>query len=245
LRTHDVTQQQETQATSEVGTPPTPPAVVGGWPRMVVATAGLVVGAVAVYTIGMDAFWPTFVGAVVTAVLTFAAAAGLSRAARPIGRHMKVTQVAVVLVLALAVGLFYRSVRNDAFRESFGVLPPDGVSHVDVVHLLGKEAGRKLTVVEFEASRTAFDALLAERSFVQDPRAHVKPGKEAKAQRSLWARAFVRYGTAVEDRWKNRLPVTDPLIFHWQGKQRGLLDEQTSVLWDADSGRGCAIHSSE
>jgi hypothetical protein len=220
-------------------------AVVGGWPRMVVAVAGLVVGALAVYTIGMDAFWPTFVGAVVTAVLTFAAAAGLSRLARPIGRHMKVTQIAVVLLLAIVVGLFYRSVRNDAFEDAFGIQPPGGVSHVDVVHLVAKETGHKLTVIEFEASRPALDALLAERAFNQDARAHVKPGKEAKAQRSLWGRAFVRYGITVEDRWKNRLPVLDPLIYHWQGKKRGLVDEQTSVLWDADSGRGCAIHSSE
>ena len=115
---------------------------------------------------------------------------------------------------------------------------------MDVEHLTAKETKRKLTVVQFEASRAVLDRLMAGRKFVPDTRAAVKPGKEAKAQRSLWGRAFARYGDSVGDKWKTRLPVTEPVIYHWVGTERETLGEQTSVLWDAASGRGCAIHAS-
>lgn len=229
-------QQQETQPGSDV-------AAVGGWPRPLVASGSLLAGAAFEYAIGLDAFWPVLVGAVATAVGTVVVDIALSRAAGKIGRHMKVSQIATVLAIALAVALFYRVERNEAFGQAFGHSPPSGVSHLDIDHVVDKESGKHLTVVEFQASRETLDALIANRKFVEDPRAGFKPGKEAKAQRPLWHRAFIRYGISVEERWKNRLPVTDPVIYHWVGTERETLGEQTSILWDADSGRGCAIHS--
>jgi hypothetical protein len=231
-------QQQESPVTSEV-------AVVGGWPRLVVAPVALVLGALSVYLIGLDSFWPVLVGAVAAAALAVLVDFGLSRAAGRIGRHMKVTQLAVAVALALGVGLFYRMERTDAFERAFGMAPPAGVSHVDIEHLVAKETGRKLTMMQFEASRATLDLLVGGRRFVQDAKVSVKHGKEAKVQRSLWGRAFRDYGLVVEDRWKTRLPVTEPMIYTWYGKEKETLGQQATVLWDAASGRGCVIHESQ
>lgn len=229
-------QQQETPVASEGS-------VVGGWPRLIVAPVALVLGALSVYLIGLDSLWPALAGGTVAAGLVVLVDVGLARAAGRIGRHMKVTQLALVVALALGAGLFYRMERNDAFEKSFGMVPPAGVSHTDIEHYIDKETGRRLTLVQFEASRTTLDLLVGERRFVQDTRVSVKHGKEAKAQRSLWGRAFASYGLVVEDRWKTRLPVTEPVIYRWFGKEKETLGQQATVLWDAASGRGCVIHA--
>jgi hypothetical protein len=212
-------------------------------PVLAVGGAGFVAGGAAVYLFGMDSLWPALVGGVVVAVAAVLVdVLGLAKLGER--RHKWGVQVAVVVVMAGLAAAYYGAERREAMREAFGVASVPGVSGVDVDRLVGKENGRKLLVVEFQASREALDALLAARKFNLDRLTPIKPGRERKAQRSLWGHAFSRYGLSVEDRWKNRLPVLQPVIYEWTGHDRETVDEQTSVLWDAASGRGCAIHAS-
>jgi hypothetical protein len=220
-------------------------APAGAWPRLILLPAAFFVGAALVYTLGQDSFWPTFLGGMVTAALVAGADLGLSAAAPRIGRYMRLSQILLILLLALAVAWFYRSERLQAISAAFGLYPPPpGLVHVDIEHLTARETGRKLTVIQFIATRSVLDQLVSARHFTQDTKIALKPGKESKEQRGLWNHVFSRYGLSVEDRWKNRLPVLQPVVFQWSGTTRDTSGQQTSLLWDASSGRGCAIHGS-
>jgi hypothetical protein len=204
----------------------------------------MVVGAVTVYLFGQDSFWPVLVGAILTGALAGGVDVVLNRFAAVIGRYMRVSQMAIVVLAAVGVALFYRSEKNAAFMTAFGERPPAGVSRVDIEELIASDTGRHLEVIEFQASAEGIKRLIEARKFVAAPEIDLRPGKEGKAQRSVWNRGFSRFGASVVDRWKTRMPVLEPMIYHWTGTDRETLGEQTSILWDASSGRGCAIHGS-
>jgi hypothetical protein len=225
---------QSTGAGRDEGAPP--------WPRLVVVAAGFVAGAVAVYLFGLDSVWPTLTGGVITAALAFGADLGIARAAATVGRRARVVQVAAVFVLAVGVALFYRSERVAAFERVFGMTPPAGVRHVDVHRVIGSDTKKKLLVLDFECDRATMESLVTPRQF-KERVVEMRPGREAKGQRGVWMSAFVEYGSNVLERWKNRLPVTEPVIYRWSGTDRETMGEHASVLWDAATGRGCAIHA--
>lgn len=232
-------------------TPPSPApysaenAPAGAWPRLLLIPAAFLVGAALVYILGQDSFWPSFLGGLVTAALVAGADLGLSAGAPRIGRYMRLSQIAVIILLALAVAWFYRSERLQAISTAFGLYsPPQGLTHVDIEQITARETGRKLTVIQFNAPRPVLDQLISARHFIQDTKVALRPGKENREQRGLWSHVFSRYGLSIEDRWKSRLPVLQPVVFHWSGTTRDTSGQQTSLLWDASSGRGCAIHGS-